>query len=113
MMLILCRVNKQECDYIQKDLVDRQKEEKKMLGQIYQNQINQSRKQKQNEKQMERELERMQVERAQSIDPEAYNKLKKKAYQQELRKELEQKNKQKNRRSKLVTSVTNGNRIRK
>jgi hypothetical protein len=42
---------------------------------------------------MEKELEKMQIERLKSVDPEAFNKLKKKAYQQEFKQDLEQKNK--------------------
>lgn len=84
---------KQETDFIQKGLVERQKEEKLMLGQIYQNQIEQAKKLKEGEKQMEKELERMQIEKIKGVDPDAYNKLKKQAYQQELRQEIEQKNK--------------------
>jgi hypothetical protein len=83
---------KVETDFIQRGLQDRQKEDKFMLGQIYQNQIDQSKRLKDSEKLMEKELERMQVEKALSIDPEAYNKLKKKAYQQEIKQELNQKN---------------------
>lgn len=84
---------KQETDFIQRGLQDRQKEEKLMLGQIYQNQIDQSRKLKQNEVQLEKELEKMQIERVKAIDPEAFNKLKKKAYQQEFKQDLDQKTK--------------------
>lgn len=86
---------KQETDFIQKSLIDRQKEDKNMLGQIYQNQIDQSKRLKDSEKKIEKELERMHIERLQGIDPEAYNKLKKKAYQNELRQELDQKSKMK------------------
>ena len=64
-----------------------------MLGQIYQNQIDQSRKIKDSEKIMEKELEKMQIDRLKAVDPEAFNKLKKKAYQQEFKQDLDQKNK--------------------
>jgi len=84
---------KQETDFMHQGLKDRQKEEKVMLGQIYQNQINQAKQIKDNEKAMEKELERVQIEKMQAIDPDAYNKLKKKAYQNEIRQELDQKNK--------------------
>lgn len=95
MTLRSCIINKQETDFIHKGLQERQKEDKLMLGQIYQNQIDQARKIKANEKLMEKELERMQIERLQAIDPDAYNKLKKQAYQHELRQELDQKSKMK------------------
>lgn len=84
---------KQETDFISQGLKDRQKEEKYMLGQIYQNQINQTKQIRESEKQVEKELEKMQIDRMKAIDPDAYNKLKKKAYQQEVRAELDQKNK--------------------
>lgn len=84
---------KQETDFMHQGLKERQNEEKFMLGQIYQNQINQTKQIRQNEKLMEKELEKMQIERTKAIDPEAYNKLKKKAYQQEIRQEVEQKTK--------------------
>lgn len=64
-----------------------------MLGQIYQNQIDQSRKIKDSEKTTEKELEKMQIDRIKSVDPEAFNKLKKKAYQHEFKQDLDQKNK--------------------
>lgn len=66
-----------ETDFIQRGLNDRQKEDKVMLGQIYQNQMEQQRKIKENEMRMEKDLERMQIEKLQGIDPDAYNKLKK------------------------------------
>ena len=87
------QVKKQETDFIHQGLKDRQKEEKYMLGQIYQNQISQARQLRDNEKAVEKELERVQIERMKGIDPDAYNKLKKKAYRHELKQELDQKNK--------------------
>lgn len=89
------RNKKVETDMIQRGLNDRQKEDKAMLGQIYQNQIDQARRMKENEQMIEKQLERMQIEKLQGIDPDAYNKLKKQAYQNELRQELDQKNKMK------------------
>ena len=79
-----------ESDLLQKGLIDRQKEDKYMLGQIYQNQIDQAKKIKDNEFKMERELEKAQIQRLQGIDPEAYNKMKKQAYQNELKADLDQ-----------------------
>jgi hypothetical protein len=66
-----------ESDFIQRGLNDRQKQDKVMLGQIYQNQMEQQRKIKENEHRMEKDLERMQIEKLQGIDPNVYNKLKK------------------------------------
>jgi hypothetical protein len=73
-----------ETDFIQRGLNDRQKEDKVMLGQIYQNQMDQQRKIKDNEMRMEKDLERMQIEKLQGIDPDAYNKLKKQVSLKEI-----------------------------
>lgn len=73
-----------ETDFIQRGLNDRQKEDKVMLGQIYQNQMDQQRKIKDNEIRMEKDLERMQIEKLQGIDPDAYNKLKKQVSLKEI-----------------------------
>jgi len=82
-----------ETDFLHKGLKDRQKEDKEMLGQIYQNQIDQAKKLKNNQYQMERELERRQIEKLKGIDPNEYNKLKKQAYSNELKQEIDQRNK--------------------
>lgn len=82
-----------EVEYLQRGLKDRQKEDKVILGQIYQNQIDQKNKQKNNELKMEKELEQMQLDRLKGIDPDAYNKLKKQAYQKEFKEDLDQRNK--------------------
>ena len=84
---------KQETDFIHQGLRDRQKEEKYMLGQIYQNQISQTKQLRDSEKQAEKELERMQIDRMKGVNPDAFNSLKKKAYQQEFKHDLDQKNK--------------------
>lgn len=87
-------MNKQkEVDFIQKGLDERQKEDKAILGQIYHNQIEQKNKKLESDMKMEQELERMQVERIQAIDPDAYTKMKKKAYQKEFMEDLNQRNK--------------------
>lgn len=93
MTLLSCIINKQETDAIQRGLIDRQMEDKMMLGQIYQNQIDQARKIKDNDSKIEKEIDRMQIERAMAVDPNAYNRLKKKAFQQEVIQERDQKNK--------------------
>lgn len=82
-----------EVEYLQRGLKDRQKEDKVILGQIYQNQIDQKNKQRNNELKMEKELEQMQLDRLKGIDPDAYNKLKKQAYQKEFKEDLDQRNK--------------------
>ena len=82
-----------EVEYLQRGLKDRQKEDKVILGQIYQNQIDQKNKQKNNELKMEKELEQMQLDRLKGIDPDAYNKLKKQAYQKEFKEDLDQRSK--------------------
>ena len=82
-----------EVEYLQRGLKDRQKEDKVILGQIYQNQIDQKNKQKNNELKMEKELEQMQLDRLKGIDPDAYNKLKKQAYQKEFKDDLDQRSK--------------------
>ncbi len=82
-----------EVEYLQRGLKDRQKEDKVILGQIYQNQIDQKNKQRNNELKMEKELEQMQLDRLKGIDPDAYNKLKKQAYQKEFKEDLDQRSK--------------------
>ncbi|CAI2366404.1 unnamed protein product [Moneuplotes crassus] len=89
-------LNKQrEVQLLQRGLQERQNEDKAMLGQIYQTQIDQKNKRLNNELQMEKELERMQIERVKGIDPDAYNRMRKEAYQKEVREDLEQRKKMK------------------
>jgi len=79
-----------EVAHLQRGLQDRQKEDKVLLGQIYQNQIDQKNKRLDNEHKMEKELEKMQIDRLKGIDPAAYDKLKKQAYQKEIQENLDQ-----------------------